>query len=96
MLGVLWMVESFEPQARQLFTLNVKANDPAALRPKLEVAARRATGCSSNCDRRPQRTLTYEVHVPLDKKIDRLSNGILKLDPENATGVEWEEKKEKK
>ena len=40
--------------------------------------------------------MTYEVHVPLDKKIDRLSNGILKLDPENATGVEWEDKKEKK
>ena len=40
--------------------------------------------------------LTYEVQLPLDKKVDRLSNGILKLDPENETEVEWEEKKEKK
>jgi len=38
----------------------------------------------------------YEVHVPLDRKTDRLSQAILKLAPENVTGVEWEEKKEKK
>jgi hypothetical protein len=34
--------------------------------------------------------------MPLDRKTDRLSDMILKLDPENATAVEWEEKKEKK
>ena len=38
----------------------------------------------------------YEVRVPLDRKTDRLSDMIMKLDPENATAVEWEEKKEKK
>ena len=31
---------------------------------------------------------------PIDKKTDRLSNAILKIDPENATGVEWEEEGE--
>src|SRR5436309_14361273 len=35
-LVVLWVVESFEPKARRRFMLNVKANDPAALKPKLE------------------------------------------------------------
>ena len=35
-LGVLWVVESFEPKATQLFTLKVKAKDPAALKPKIE------------------------------------------------------------
>jgi hypothetical protein len=34
--------------------------------------------------------------VPLSKKTDRVSDIILKIDPENATAVEWEEKKEKK
>jgi hypothetical protein len=29
-------------------------------------------------------------------KTDRLSDRIVKLDPENVTEVEWEEKKEKK
>jgi hypothetical protein len=31
----------------------------------------------------------------MDRKTDRLSNEILGLDPQNATGVEWEEKKVK-
>ena len=35
-LALLWIVESFEPKATQLFTLKVKAKDPAALKPKLE------------------------------------------------------------
>ena len=33
---MLWVVESFEPKARQLFTLKVKAKDPAQLKPQLE------------------------------------------------------------
>jgi hypothetical protein len=40
--------------------------------------------------------VTYEVRLPLDKKIDRLSSALLRIDPENTTGVEWEEKKDKK
>src|SRR5262245_19844503 len=35
-LLVLWIVESFEPKAKQSFTLKVKASDPAGLQPKLE------------------------------------------------------------
>ena len=35
-LALLWIVESFEPKATQLFLLKVKAKDPAALKPKLE------------------------------------------------------------
>jgi uncharacterized membrane protein YhiD involved in acid resistance len=94
-LAALWIVESFEPQARQLFTLNVKANDPAAFRPRLESLLARHRLQFELRSSTPE-AITYEVRVPLDKKIDRLSNGILKLDPKNATGVEWDEKKEKK
>src|SRR2546428_156755 len=35
-LVVLEVVESFEPKAKQLFTLKVKAKDPAKLKPELE------------------------------------------------------------
>jgi hypothetical protein len=94
-LAVLWVVESFEPQARQLFTLNVKAGDPAAFRPKLETLLGRHRLEFELRSSTPE-ALSYEVRVPLDKQMDRLSNGILKLDPKNATGVEWEEKKDKK
>ena len=40
--------------------------------------------------------LDYEVRMPLARKTARLSDIIMKLDPANATAVEWEEKKEKK
>jgi hypothetical protein len=94
-LAVLWLVESFEPQARHLFTLQVKAKDAAAFRPKLESLLGRHRLQFELRSSTPD-GVTYEVRVPLDKRIDRLSNGILKLDPDNATAVEWEEKKEKK
>jgi hypothetical protein len=38
----------------------------------------------------------YEVKLPLERKTARLSAAILKLDPDNAIGVDWEEKKTKK
>jgi len=94
-LAVLWVVESFEPQARQLFMLHVKAKDPQALRPKLESLLGRSR-LAFELRSSTAENLTYEMQLPLDKKVDRLSNAILKLDPENETGVEWEEKKEKK
>ena len=40
--------------------------------------------------------LQYEVRLPIDCKTDRLSDAMLGLDPQNATSVVWEEKKEKK
>lgn len=42
-----------------------------------------------------QEELHYEVAMLIDRKPDRLSDLILALDPENATSVEWEEKKAK-
>src|SRR6267142_2789862 len=35
-MGVLWIVESFEPKATHAFELKVKAKDPAALKPLLD------------------------------------------------------------
>jgi hypothetical protein len=94
-LAVLWVVESFEPRAWNAFTLTVKAKDTASLKSKLEALLLR-----SRLDYE-LRTVTadelcYEVKLPLEKKTDRLSNAILLLDTENAIGVEWLEKKDKK
>ena len=94
-MGVLWIVESFEPKAHLLFTLSVKAKDPSALRPKLESLLGQYR-LQFELRSSTEENLTYEVRMPLDRKVDRLSNGILKLAPENVTGVEWEERKEKK
>jgi hypothetical protein len=35
------------------------------------------------------------VQVPLELKTDRISNAILRLDPEGHAAVEWAEKKSK-
>ena len=94
-LALLWIVESFEPKATQAFTLKVAAKDPAALKPEIEkllTSHRLAYELRGTT----KEELHYEVKIPLNRKGNRLSDMILKLDPENATAVEWEEKKEKK
>jgi hypothetical protein len=93
-LSMLWIVESFEPKAHETFLLKVKGSDPSALKPRLEkLLARHRIGFELRTASKEE--LSYEVEMPLNRKTDRLSNVILALDPENATAVEWEEKKVK-
>jgi Domain of unknown function (DUF4956) len=93
-MAVLWVIESFE-KAKARFELTVKAKDPAALRPKIEELLAR-NRLEFTLRTASNEEVSYEVLVPLDRKTDRLSNAILKIDPDNATGVEWDQKKEKK
>jgi hypothetical protein len=94
-LAVLWVVESFEPRAMQPFMLKVKAKDPLKVKPQIEQLLGRHR---LQFELRSSSTeeIHYEVQVPIERKTDRLSEMILKLDPENATAVEWEEKKKEK
>jgi hypothetical protein len=94
-LAVLWVVESFEPKAWNTFTLTVKAKDAASLKLKLQALLLRSR-LEYQLRTVTSEELCYEVKLPLDKKTDRLSNAILLIDPENATGVEWVEKRDKK
>jgi hypothetical protein len=94
-LVLLWVIESFEPEARQLFTLRIKAEDPAALKPKIDEYLERQR-LDFELRSTTKEEVCYEVRLPYDRKTDRLSNGILRVGANNATGVGWEEKKEKK
>jgi hypothetical protein len=92
-LALLWVVESFEPKATQLFALKVKTKDPAAIKPKLDgLLARRRIEHQLRVASKED--VSYDVHWPLDRQTDSLSDQILAIDPDAA--VEWEEKKEKK
>ena len=92
-LVVLWIVESFEKKATNLFTLKVKAKDPSALKAKVEqVLARRAASYDLRAASKDE--ICYDVQLPLERKTDRLSEQLMTLDPDVA--VVWEEKKEKK
>jgi uncharacterized membrane protein YhiD involved in acid resistance len=94
-LALLWVVESLEPKATQLFTLKVKAKDAAAFKPKLDALLARYRFEVELRGSSPEE-LHYEVRMPSDAKTDRLSERILALDAANVPEVEWEEKKEKK
>jgi hypothetical protein len=93
-LGVLWIIESFEPKAMQVFMLKVSAKDPLKIKPQIEqLLARHRLPFEMRSS--SDEEIAYEVKVPLERKTDRLSDLILKLDPETSK-VEWEEKKDKK
>jgi hypothetical protein len=94
-MAVLWIIESFEPKATQAFALKVTAKDPAAIKTAIDQLLARyrfkfeLRGTSTE-------ELEYEVNLPLERKTDRISENIVKVDPETITAVEWEQKKEKK
>ena len=79
----------------ELFTLKVKAKDPAALKSRLEQLLTRnhvkfeLRGTSTE-------ELHYEVRIPFDRKSDGLTDAIVGLDRDNASAAELEEKKDKK
>ena len=94
-LAVLWIVESFEPRATQLFTLKVMVKDPAAIKAKLDELLTR-NRVEYELRGTSKEELHYETRLPSQGKTERLSDRIFKLDPANVSQVEWEEKKEKK
>lgn len=94
-LVVLWIVESLEPERRKTFELTVATADPAARRAAIEAILQRyeieyelrSAGASE---------LVYQTNLPLDTGTDRVSNAILRLQPDGSDDqmqVGWEEKK---
>jgi uncharacterized membrane protein YhiD involved in acid resistance len=95
-LGVLWIVESFEPRATHLFTLKVTTADPARLKPRVEQLLARFR-VPFELRTASKNELQYEVTWPVDRRTDRISEAILNLDPGGGeVSVDWEEKKDKK
>ena len=94
-LVALWVIESFEPEGRKLYDLKIKMGDDTDERRKdFEAILHRYhvefALLSSSDDE-----VCYEAWVPLELNRDRVSNGLLKLDPSGHAAVEWTEKKPK-
>ena len=94
-LVALWVIESFEPEGKKLFELKIKMGDETDSRRKefdriLDKFHVDFDLLSSSDDE-----ICYEVWVPLEMQKERLSNAILRLDPEGHGAVEWNEKKPK-
>ena len=93
-LGVLWIVESFEPEQHKTFELKVTAPDPSAYRPEVEAILRRS-GVKFELRSAGAKDLVYETALPYTVRTDRIANAILLLKPGGETEVTWEEKKKK-
>ena len=93
-LGMLWIVESLEPERLKTFELKVTGVDPTTIRNDLEQLLRRSKVKFELRTAGPKE-LVYEANLPLSVPTDRISNAILKLLPDGETEVVWEEKKKK-
>ena len=94
--AALWVIESFEPDKRKHFTLKVKAGkDTDSHRPKVERLLSRYK-CEFELRSSSDEEICYDVQVPLELPTDRISDAILRLDPQGHIAVEWADKSEKK
>ena len=92
-IGVLWLLESFEPPDRARFDLTIDTKDNSSeLRPRVEHALRQKGVRYELWGSSPAR-LRYEVTLPLNLKTQKLTKIIKKLDGRNGTSVEWNIKK---
>jgi hypothetical protein len=94
LMGVLWIIESFEPSARQQFILEVKTKEAGKLQPKIEALLRRRRVHYELRESKPEEC-SYMVDMPMEVKTDSLSAEIIALDPDPGTGVEWRTEKKK-
>lgn len=93
-LGVLWVVESMEPERTKTFDLKITTGDPASLRSGIESILRRYH-ITYELRTAGAKDLVYEAELPMHTRTDRVANAILLLDPASETEVAWDEKKKK-
>jgi hypothetical protein len=91
----LWIIESFEPGSRKTFDLKIRAGDKTdELRPQFEAILKRYD-LGFEIRTSSDEEVSYDVEVPLDISIDRITNAILRLDRSGHTSVDWVDKKAK-
>ena len=90
----LGIIESFEKGAK-LFDLKIKAGkDTDEKRPQVEAILRRFD-LPHELRASADEELCYDVAVPFDVERDRVTNAILRLDPDGHMAVDWNDKKTK-
>jgi uncharacterized membrane protein YhiD involved in acid resistance len=91
----LWIIESFEPKSAKYFEVTIKAGDQTdALRPRIEAILKRFR-LRFELRAVSDEEATYFVKVPLDVATDKVTDAILRLDPEGHASVTWDEKKKR-
>jgi uncharacterized membrane protein YhiD involved in acid resistance len=95
LVASLWVIESFEPQARNRFELSIKFGENTdEQRPGVEaVLARQRIGFQLRTI--SDEALAYDVRVPLGVDTKQVTDALLKLDSSEHGAVEWLEKSKK-
>src|SRR5262245_39326291 len=96
-LGLLWAVESLEPEQRKTFDLSVTTPDPPAQQRTVEAILRRHR-IQYELRSAGDKELVYEAEMPVTMRLDNVSDAILHLQPDAKQGetqVVWNEKKKK-
>jgi hypothetical protein len=93
-IGVLWLLESLEPDDRTQFDLTVETKNALHVRPHLEHALRRRGVHYVLWESKPS-ALRYEVSVPFNKRLGKLTKAIRSLDKREDFHVDWHLKKPK-
>jgi hypothetical protein len=94
LLGVLWVVESLEPERTKTFELKITTGDPASMRSDIEAILRRYH-IKYELRTAGTKDVVYEAELPMNTRTDRVANAILLLDSGHDTEVVWDEKKKK-
>jgi hypothetical protein len=93
LLGLLALIESFEPAATHALVITVKVADPAVVKPRLERVLRREATAFELKGMSPEE-LQYEVQWPVDRPTDGLSERIVGMDPKGSADVSVEHVKD--
>jgi hypothetical protein len=91
---MLWLLESLEPDDRTQFDLTIAAKNAFRVRTPLEHALRRR-GVRYLLAGSSPTELRYEVSVPLDKRLGKLTKVLRSIDKQEDLGIDWRLKKPK-
>ena len=94
-LGVLWAIESIDPEPYSLFELAITAKDSASLKESIEGVLRRRRIPFELCSTSTEE-ICYEVKLPPGTHTDKVSAALMSLNPAQAVNVKWEHKKDTK
>lgn len=91
-LGVVWVLESQQPEGLKDFLLNLKGKDTEHLKGGVEKVLAR-NGVTFDLRASSPDDLMYSVRLPLTKRTDHITTVIRALAPDQDLSVEWSDKK---
>ena len=94
-IGVLWLLESLEPVDRVQFDLTVATKDAIRVRPHVDHALRHK-GVRYELRGSSPTELRYEVSVPFNQRLGKLTKTIRGLAKRDDISVDWSLKKPSK